>query len=150
MCEALGLADPAVPGRLATTLHGYALRGLESPVPLCASRSSRHDGHMSDAPQVGVGQVPAFTGLYPLFGGWGNWELLFTRHRLLTRAGGRLQEWVALSGQTRGRLLREDPLPVIQVSERRRYDRVLVDGRAFWIHRRHRATVRAWAAKPPD
>jgi hypothetical protein len=26
------------------------------------------------------GAVEAFSGMYPVFGGWGNWEMLITRH----------------------------------------------------------------------
>lgn len=94
--------------------------------------------------------VPAFTGLYPVFGGSGTWELLFTRHRLLARTADGVQEWSAWRGPTPARLLgREDAAEVLViVGRRRRYDRVLVAGRRFWVHRRYRQSVRAWAS--PD
>ena len=94
--------------------------------------------------------VPAFTGLYPTFGGAGNWELLFTRHRLLALTADQVQEWSAWGGPTPARLLRcDDAAKVLVVlSRRRRYDRVLVAGRRFWVHGRYRQIVLAWA--PPD
>jgi len=92
-----------------------------------------------------VGAVPAFTGLYPHLGGWGNWELLFTRHRLLARTADGIQEWTALTGPTPGRLLRADNGTNVEVVVGRdRYDRVLVAGRQFWVHRRYRQTVQDW------
>jgi hypothetical protein len=95
-----------------------------------------------------MGAVPAFTGLYPHFGGLGTWELLFTRHRLLARTSGGIQEWSALTGPTPGRLLRKDDGASVEVfPSRDRYDRVLVAGRQFWVHRRYRHTVQNWAAE---
>jgi hypothetical protein len=97
---------------------------------------------------VVLSAVPAFTGVYPFFGGWGNWELLFTRHRLLARTADGIQDWSARGGPTPGRLLREDNTAevLVVVRPRRRYDRVLVAGRRFWVHRRHRQTVTAWTS----
>jgi hypothetical protein len=94
--------------------------------------------------------VPAFTGLYPSFGGRGYWELLFTRHRLLARTADGIQEWSAWGGPTPGRLLKRDDAAelLVVVRRRRRYDRVLVAGRRFWVHRRYRQTVTTWAS--PD
>lgn len=104
---------------------------------------------VNDVSQPDVRQsatVPAFTGLYPLFGGWGTAELLFTRWRWLTHTGDSVQEWEVLSGPTRGQLLREDTSPHIEVTEGRRYDRMVIAGRPFWVNRRYRETVRTWAA----
>lgn len=96
-----------------------------------------------------VGAVPAFTGMYPLFGAWGNWELLFTRHRLLARTAEGMQEWTARTGQSPGRLLNEDKGASVELAlGRRRYDRVLIAGRPFWVHRRYRRTVQDWSAAP--
>lgn len=93
-----------------------------------------------------VGAVPVFTGLYPLLGGWGNWEALFTRHRLLARTADGIQEWTAWTGPTPGRLVREDKRTGVElVVGRGRYDQVMVGGRRFWVHRRHRQTVQDWA-----
>jgi hypothetical protein len=99
---------------------------------------------------VVMSAVPTFTGVYPFFGGWGNWELLFTRHRLLARTADGIQEWSAWGGPTPGRLLKRDDAAelLVVVRRRRRYDRVLVAGRRFWVHRRYRQTVTAWAS--PD
>lgn len=87
-------------------------------------------------------EVPAFTGLYPFFRGWGDWELLFTRHRLLTLCEDQVLEGVARGGHVRGQLLREDHAPQVELAvSRRRYDRLRVAGRTFWVHRRYRDAV---------
>lgn len=98
---------------------------------------ARNDEKVDDA-------VLAFTGLYPLLGGWGNWELPFTRHRVLALVDGDIQEWTALSGPTPGRRLRQYGTAGILVVRHRRYDSVRIGGRRFWIHRRYRATVHDW------
>lgn len=90
--------------------------------------------------------IPAFTGMYPLFGGLGNWELVFTRWRLVARAGEDLQIWTSLTGPTPGKLLTTIGRGNVRIHpSRRRYLRVHVGGTAMWVHRRHRPTLDAWS-----
>jgi hypothetical protein len=78
--------------------------------------------------------IPAFSGLYPFFGGTGTWELLFTRHRLLARRGATLLVWQSHTGPTPISQLAEAPLSALGIVEtpsaadaQRRYGQLCLD-----------------------
>lgn len=103
------------------------------------------------AVRVNVDQVvPAFSGLYPLFGGYGNWELLFTRDRLIARSGDRLDLWAGGSRSGPGRHVRTYSLQdmVIIRAGGRRYGRVQLGDERLWIHRRYQETLGALMRAP--
>lgn len=94
--------------------------------------------------------VPAFSGLYPLFGGYGNWELLFTRDRLITRAGDRIDLWAGGGRSGPGRHLRTFSPQDITVAptSSRRYHRVEIGDERLWIRSKDQPLLQAWARSP--
>ena len=88
------------------------------------------------------GAVPAFTGLYPMFGGLGNWELLFTKSRVLAFEGDVVAVWAAYSGPVPTKhLASHEPGEFMFRGARRRYDSIWLSSRRYWVHRRYRSTV---------
>lgn len=89
--------------------------------------------------------VPAFAGMYPTFNGFGDWELLFTRWRVLALAAGDVQVWSAWTGPTPRKLLASADRQAVSVKRgRRRYSRVIVACHRLWVHRRDLASVERW------
>ncbi len=93
--------------------------------------------------------VPVFTGLYPRFGGFGNFELLFTQTRILALIGDQVQLWRAASGPMPTTILGAYPLAEITfpLSDRRRYDLVRLGDRQMWIHRCYRERTHSWITR---
>lgn len=96
-------------------------------------------------------KVGAFTGLYPFFGGYGNLEILFTRHRILIRTGTEISVWTAATGMVAVRKIATFPatgLAIERLNERRgrdgQYDQISLAGKRYWTHRDDRATVQSW------
>jgi hypothetical protein len=96
--------------------------------------------------------IPAYSGLYPFFGGTGTWELLFTRHRLLARVGARVLVWNCYTGPSPTRQLMQAPLSALVVTAppapsdpQRRYGQVSVGGKRFWVPGEYWSVVMQWA-----
>jgi hypothetical protein len=90
--------------------------------------------------------VPAFTGLYPFMGGYGNFELLFTRHRLLVRTVNAVQVWSAWSGPTPIKLLAAaQPETIVISGARHEYTRVRVTAQRLWVFEGYLDTIARWA-----
>lgn len=89
--------------------------------------------------------VPAFSGMYPAFNGFGNWELLFTRWRILALAAGEVQVWTAWTGPTPKKLLASaDRHDLVVERGHLACSRVTVAGHRQWVHRRDLASLERW------
>jgi hypothetical protein len=109
--------------------------------------------HRFRAVRVDVDQVvPAFSGLYPLFGGYSNWELVYTRDRLIARSGARLDLWAGGSRSGPGRRIHTYSLQDIVVTQvgRWRYGRVRLGDKRLWIHARYQPLVEEWMRSPTN
>jgi hypothetical protein len=94
--------------------------------------------------------VPAFTGMYPAFNGFGTWELLFTRWRILALAQNKVQVWTAWTGPTPKRLVTSADRHKIDVAPTSAsYARVTVARSRLWVHSRHLAALDGWRGEPP-
>ncbi|MDB5145949.1 MAG: hypothetical protein JWQ66_4664 [Mucilaginibacter sp.] len=91
--------------------------------------------------------VFAFSGLYPMFGGYGNLEVLFTRQRLLAKTPRGIGVWVAYSGPTPTRPLGTYLLTDLSIiQEGGRFGRVVLGRRKFWVPADYQSVVRRWSA----
>jgi hypothetical protein len=91
--------------------------------------------------------VFAFSGLYPLLGGFGNLEMLFTRQRLLAKTARGIGVWVAYSGPTPTTPLGTYSLSELSsIREGGRFGRVVLGRRKFWVPADYQPIVRRWSA----
>jgi hypothetical protein len=91
--------------------------------------------------------VFAFSGLYPRFGGFGSFEVLFTRHRLIARIPQGLGVWVAYSGPTPTKPLAMYSLSELAIiREGGRFGRVALGRKKFWVPADYQTVVRRWSA----
>lgn len=104
----------------------------------------RHAGHHVDD------AIPAFSGLYPLHNGYGNWELFFTRARIISRTGTRLAVWSAYTGEVPAKQLSSDALSALvlevgpQDEPARRYGRVAIGAKHYWVSADFWAVLQGW------
>jgi hypothetical protein len=93
-----------------------------------------------------VDAVPAFSGLYPTLGGYGHWELLFTRSRLLALSDAGVSIWGAYTGPNPTRCLLTLTTDQLAVHPSRyRYDRILLGRHKLWVDSKHRAMLLGWS-----
>lgn len=88
---------------------------------------------------VKVEQVlPAWSGMRPFFGGYLNWNLLFTRWRVLAWRGESVELWTRWSGLPSKVLLTVPANEVALVHRGRGYDRVGVGRKRVWVPSQYR------------
>lgn len=94
--------------------------------------------------------VKAFEGLYPLFGGFTNIGMLFTRHRHLAPYGDGVGVWrAAYTGPLIGPPRATYPRSTISVPDSgRKYAEVRVGSTWFWARYRDLRTVAGWMLAP--
>jgi hypothetical protein len=91
--------------------------------------------------------VFAFSGLYPVFGGYGNLEMLFTRQRLLAKTSRGIGVWVAYSGPTPTTSLGTYPLSELSlVQNGGRFARLALGSKKFWVPSDYEPVLRRWSA----
>jgi hypothetical protein len=82
--------------------------------------------------------LPAWSGLRPFFGGYLNWNVLFTRWRVLAWRGQSVELWTRWSGLPSKRLV---TVPADQVALLRsggRYDLIAVGSKRVWVPSQYR------------
>jgi hypothetical protein len=91
--------------------------------------------------------VAAFSGTYPIGGGYSNIDMLFTRCRAIAQIEGELGVWAAkrFGGRPVYRLCGGpvERFEIVRLGDR--YDRVRLGDQRFWMHRRHRKVVEGCA-----
>jgi hypothetical protein len=89
----------------------------------------------------------AFSVLYPTFGGYGTFEMMFTRHRLIAKIPQGLGVWVAYTGPTPTTPLGTYGLDELSVvSDGGRYTRIALGKRKFWVPAEYQSIVDRWSA----
>jgi hypothetical protein len=82
--------------------------------------------------------LPAWSGMRPFFGGYLNWNVAFTRWRVLAWRGASVELWTRWSGLPSKRLV---TVPVDQVAllrSGRSYDRIAVGSKRVWVLSQYR------------
>jgi hypothetical protein len=91
--------------------------------------------------------VFAFSGMYPTFGGYGNYELLFTRQRLIAKTSQGLGVWVAYTGPTPTKPLGTYSISQFSIVDHGgRYPRVLLGNKKFWVPEGYKQVLNRWSA----
>jgi hypothetical protein len=91
--------------------------------------------------------VAAFSGMYPIGGGYSNIDMPFTRCRAIAQIDRELGVWATKRfGARPVYRLGVWPLErftIVRLGER--FDRVALEDQRFWVHRRHRDVIEGWA-----
>lgn len=85
--------------------------------------------------------IPAWSGMRPFFGGYLNWNVLFTRWRVLAWRGETVELWTRWSGLPSKVLLTVSANEVALVRLGRRYDRIGVGRERVWVPSHHREAL---------
>jgi hypothetical protein len=88
--------------------------------------------------------VLAWSGERPTPMTWGRG--LFTLHRCLVRRGDRIEVWTTQSGRPT-RILASAGVDEVEYRHRRlggKFERILVDSKAFWIRAADRGQIESW------
>lgn len=90
------------------------------------------------------------SGLYPTFNGFGTWELLLTRGRLIAKIGPRLAVWSAYTGNEPVKQLSSDPVSALRLEgtpqggPSRRHGRVSIGVESYWVSADFWAVLESW------
>jgi hypothetical protein len=82
--------------------------------------------------------LPAWSGMRPFFGGYLNWNLLFTRWRVLAWRGETVELWTRWSGLPSRVLLTIPANEVVLLHLGRGYDRVGLGRKRVWVPSHYR------------
>lgn len=87
--------------------------------------------------------LPAWTGIKPYAGGYGNWNFLLTQWRVLVWRGDTVELWTRWNGLP-SKCLHSVPVGEVSIVRLgRRYDRVNVGSKRVWVPCRYRDLVAA-------
>ena len=97
-----------------------------------------------------VGALPGFTGLYPFYGGFGTWEITFSRARYLAWTAETASIWSHFGGLMPTKVKWSASVgdcalatPGVGSGRAGKYDRWLVGRRSIWIDREYRDELSA-------
>lgn len=82
--------------------------------------------------------LPAWSGVRPFLGGYLNWNVLFTRWRVLAWRGESVELWTRWSGLPSKCLVSVPADQVKFLRSGRRYDRIAVGSKRIWLPSQYR------------
>jgi hypothetical protein len=96
--------------------------------------------------RAGDDLVLAWSGCYPVWDGYSSSGYLLTWHRCVVLRGRQVEVWTTQSGRPT-RILARGGIDGVRVQRngfRRKYERILVGGRRFWIRTADEPRIEEW------